>query len=224
MAANWQQYLTDPNAQERANAANFNRNQDAAEAAFNQRTDAMSTSPNFIGNPMDMRYNRAQYQGGPMKTNSMADIYEAQMKNLMYNPADITGMPGFQSGLEAIQRSLAAQGYMGSGNMMSEIGRYGGDFYNKQMQMLGGLRSQERQGDLGTSQLQMQGQQLGQQASQWGVEHQDKMKQEEEYRKYMEQFMQPQSTLNMGMGQPSPTSSPMMRAGGFGSGYDTSSF
>lgn len=47
------------------------------------------------------------------------------------NPADITGMPGYQAGLEAVRRSMASQGYQGSGNMMLALQKYGGDMYNQ---------------------------------------------------------------------------------------------
>lgn len=47
------------------------------------------------------------------------------------DPTDVTKLPGFQTGLEAVQRSMAAQGYQGSGNMMAALARYGGDFYNQ---------------------------------------------------------------------------------------------
>ena len=47
------------------------------------------------------------------------------------NPGDITGMPGYQAGLEAVRRSMASQGFQGSGNMMAALQKYGGDFYNQ---------------------------------------------------------------------------------------------
>lgn len=50
------------------------------------------------------------------------------------NPGDITSIPGYQAGLEAVQRAGAAQGFTGSGNMMVALQKYGGDFYNKERQ------------------------------------------------------------------------------------------
>lgn len=47
------------------------------------------------------------------------------------NPADVTNMPGYQAGLEAVRRSMASQGYQGSGNMMLALHKYGGDMYNQ---------------------------------------------------------------------------------------------
>lgn len=59
------------------------------------------------------------------------------------NPNDITGMPGYQAGLEAVRRSMASQGYQGSGNMMAALQKYGGDFYNQYVgQRLGSQQAQ----------------------------------------------------------------------------------
>ena len=46
------------------------------------------------------------------------------------NPKDIQGIPGYQAGQDAVMRSMSAQGYQGSGNMMAAMSKYGGDFYN----------------------------------------------------------------------------------------------
>ena len=43
-------------------------------------------------------------------------------------------MPGYEAGLEAIQRSMAAQGYQGSGNMMAALQQYGTNAYQTAMQ------------------------------------------------------------------------------------------
>jgi hypothetical protein len=45
-------------------------------------------------------------------------------------------MPGYQAGLEAVQRSMASQGFTGSGNMMAALSKYGGDFYQQQLNNL----------------------------------------------------------------------------------------
>lgn len=47
------------------------------------------------------------------------------------DPSDVTKLPGYQAGLEAVRRSMASQGYQGSGNMMAALSKYGGDFYNQ---------------------------------------------------------------------------------------------
>lgn len=49
------------------------------------------------------------------------------------NPADLPNLPGYQAGLEAVRRSMASQGYQGSGNMAAALQKYGGDFYNQEV-------------------------------------------------------------------------------------------
>jgi len=65
--------------------------------------------------------------------------YADLMSNITNDPSQIQKLPGYQAGLQAVQRSLAAQGYTGSGNMMAAMAKYGGDFYNNAMQLYGGL-------------------------------------------------------------------------------------
>jgi hypothetical protein len=65
--------------------------------------------------------------------------YAQQMAALSANPGLITQQPGYEAGLEAVRRSMAAGGYSGSGNMMAALSKYGGDFYNQTMQMYSGL-------------------------------------------------------------------------------------
>lgn len=59
--------------------------------------------------------------------------YGAEMQKLQADPSRMTSLPGYEAGLEAVQRSMAAQGYTGSGNMMAALQKYGGDFYNQTM-------------------------------------------------------------------------------------------
>lgn len=61
----------------------------------------------------------------------LPQVDEVQRGMQLPNPADITGIPGYQAGMEAVRRSLASQGYQGSGNMMAALQKYGGDFYDK---------------------------------------------------------------------------------------------
>ena len=65
--------------------------------------------------------------------------YGAQLAALEANPGSIVSRPGFQAGLETIQRKSAASGYYGSGNMASALGRYSGDFYNQEATRLASL-------------------------------------------------------------------------------------
>ena len=46
----------------------------------------------------------------------------------------VQGLPGYQSGLDAVQRAMASQGYAGSGNMMAALQQYGGNAYQQAMQ------------------------------------------------------------------------------------------
>lgn len=63
----------------------------------------------------------------------------ANIAALMANPNSITSMPGWKAGEQAVTRSMAANGYLGSGNMMKALQDYGGDFYNKTLQTMSGL-------------------------------------------------------------------------------------
>jgi hypothetical protein len=65
--------------------------------------------------------------------------YGEALSQLESNPGAIVNRPGFQAGLLAIDRSAAAKGYTGSGNAMSSLARFGGDFYNQEAQRLAGL-------------------------------------------------------------------------------------
>lgn len=65
--------------------------------------------------------------------------YAQQLQGLMNDPSGVTKLPGYEAGLQAVQRSMAAQGYNGSGNMMAALSKYGGDFYNNAVSQLSGL-------------------------------------------------------------------------------------
>lgn len=62
-----------------------------------------------------------------------------QLQQLTANPGMITSMPGYEAGMQAVTRNMAAQGYLGSGNMMAAMAKYGGDFYSQEVQRLAGL-------------------------------------------------------------------------------------
>lgn len=65
--------------------------------------------------------------------------FARRLQDLEANPSLVTSTPGYQAGLEAIQRTMAAQGYMGSGNMMAEMAKYGQNAYDKRFQELSSL-------------------------------------------------------------------------------------
>jgi uncharacterized protein YccT (UPF0319 family) len=55
---------------------------------------------------------------------------------LQANPSLVSQQPGYQAGLDAVMRSLAAQGYQGSGNMATAVADYGTNAYDKAIQQL----------------------------------------------------------------------------------------
>lgn len=65
--------------------------------------------------------------------------YANKLSALYANPSSITGMPGYQAGLDAVERKMASQGYLGSGNMMTALHQYGGDFFDKEVARLSNL-------------------------------------------------------------------------------------
>lgn len=58
--------------------------------------------------------------------------YAEQLARLGANPSSITGYPGYQFGFDqgsqAVQRAMAAQGYLGSGNEAIALQRYGEEY------------------------------------------------------------------------------------------------
>lgn len=65
--------------------------------------------------------------------------YGQRLQRLAEDPSMIENEPGYQAGLRAVQRSMAAQGYTGSGNMMAAIAKYGQDFYERTANRYAGL-------------------------------------------------------------------------------------
>lgn len=62
--------------------------------------------------------------------------YAAELSALAANPNQIQMLPGYRAGLQAVQRSMAAQGYQGSGNMMAALAKYGAGAYNDRLAQL----------------------------------------------------------------------------------------
>jgi len=65
--------------------------------------------------------------------------YAQQLSGLMADPSKITTMPGYTAGMQAVERRMASQGYLGSGNMMAAMAEYGGSFFDKEANRLAGL-------------------------------------------------------------------------------------
>jgi len=83
--------------------------------------------------------------------------YASQLSGLMNDPSKITSMPGYAAGMEAVQRGMASQGMMGSGNMATALQKYGGDFFNNQVNQLQGLASGNPQAQMMASMASMTG-------------------------------------------------------------------
>lgn len=65
--------------------------------------------------------------------------YQDQLALLASDPNYLTSLPGYQAGLQAVMRSGAANGYLGSGNMMAALQQYGGNVYQQEFQRLATL-------------------------------------------------------------------------------------
>lgn len=63
----------------------------------------------------------------------------AELTKLMQDPNYIRSMPGYDAGIQAVNRGMAAGGYIGSGNQMTALQDYGGKFYNDTMARLSGV-------------------------------------------------------------------------------------
>lgn len=68
--------------------------------------------------------------------------YAAQLAALEKDPSLAMKAPGYMAGINAIERSGAAAGYTGSGNMNQGLAAYGGQQYAQQIQQLSGLAGQ----------------------------------------------------------------------------------
>lgn len=86
-----------------------------------------------------------------------------QLKTLLTDPSSITSMPDYEAGMQAVERSLASQGYQGSGNMMAALQKYGGQFYNQAVSRLSGLSGASQDPAI-AAKLALQQQQTGVQA------------------------------------------------------------
>lgn len=74
-----------------------------------------------------------------------------QLQSLISDPSSITKTPGYEAGLQAVQRAAAGKGYLASGNLSVALSKFGTDFYNNSLQTLdqianrnAGIRQQNR--------------------------------------------------------------------------------
>ncbi len=59
-----------------------------------------------------------------------------ELKALRADPSRMVGTPGYKAGEQAVTRSLASQGNMGSGNMMLALQDYGSKAYDAEIARL----------------------------------------------------------------------------------------
>ncbi len=66
-------------------------------------------------------------------------LYAQKLRDLYSNPSAVQNLPGYQAGLQAIERRMASQGYLGSGNMMHALHEYGGKMFDSEADRLATL-------------------------------------------------------------------------------------
>lgn len=93
---------------------------------YDQMLEYLKKGKSALGNPTG----KQQAYLGSGAFGLMNSARAARMAKLP-NPADIKGMPGYQAGLDAVQATMAQQGYTGGSNAAAAIGKYGADFYNQ---------------------------------------------------------------------------------------------
>lgn len=82
-------------------------------------------------------WNKASNMSGTNMFRTGAGIYGLMQsmqnrKNFrMPSAAEAQGSPGYKAGMDAVQASMAQQGYTGGSNAAAAIGKYGLDFYNQ---------------------------------------------------------------------------------------------
>lgn len=86
----------------------------------------------------DYKHGKAMKNVERAGLNTSMDAY-VQLRSLMSDPSKITEMPMYKAGLEAVQRSLGAQGLTGSGNAILGLAEYGGNFYQQQLATLSSI-------------------------------------------------------------------------------------
>jgi len=65
--------------------------------------------------------------------------YAKKLQALEANPGTLRNTPGFFTGQDMINRSMASKGYLGSGNQAAALQRFGGDFYHQEANRLATL-------------------------------------------------------------------------------------
>jgi hypothetical protein len=65
--------------------------------------------------------------------------YQKQLSDFMANPSSMFTTPGYDSGLQAVERTNAANGFLGGGKAATDIANYSGNFYNQQIATVSNL-------------------------------------------------------------------------------------
>lgn len=75
----------------------------------------------------------------PWQSAGGGDLAAQQLLALLSGKTDVSSLPGYKAGEQAVTRQGAANGWLGSGNMMAALKDYGSNFYNNAVTQLGGL-------------------------------------------------------------------------------------
>lgn len=65
--------------------------------------------------------------------------YKGKLRGLMDDPSSLVTTPGYIAGQQAVERRMASNGYLGSGNMMTEMFDYGNKAFDTQVARLSSL-------------------------------------------------------------------------------------
>lgn len=89
---------------------------------------------------------KTQQSGNAATDASMAQLAYQQaasrkLQTLVNDPSSVTSMGGFNTGLQAIERSAAARGMLNSGNIMTALTDYGNNYYGDQVRLMQSLAS-----------------------------------------------------------------------------------
>lgn len=87
---------------------------------------------------------KTQQSGNAATSASMAQLayQEAasrRLQTLLNDPSSVTTMGGFNTGLQAIERSAAGKGMLNSGNIMTALADYGNNYYGDQVRLMQSL-------------------------------------------------------------------------------------
>lgn len=84
------------------------------------------------GSPVNAMFSKGGVGMGLMQV--MSSMYGLEQSRKLQSMAKGPGTGATDAGMQAVQRSMAAQGYQGSGNMAAALQKYGTDAYNQNWQ------------------------------------------------------------------------------------------